>query len=61
MGPIVKISRHSKLQDARKALDKLAEKSRKKSGKTLADYYGKMQGVYGDCLIYQKKVRNEWQ
>jgi hypothetical protein len=61
MGTVVKISKHSKPQDARKALDKLAEKGRKKPRKTLADYYGKMPGIYGDGLTYQKKVRDEWQ
>ncbi len=61
MGTIVKISKHSKPQDARKALAKLAEKTRKKTGKTLADYYGKMPGFYGDGLTYQKKLRDEWQ
>jgi hypothetical protein len=31
MGTVVKISKHSKPQDARKALDKLFEKSQKKT------------------------------
>jgi hypothetical protein len=61
MGTIIKISRNSSQQDARKALDKLAKKTRKKPAKTLADYYGKLPGIYGDGLTYQKKIRDEWQ
>lgn len=55
MGTVIKISKHSKPQNTRKALDKLFEKSYKKPRKTLADYYGKMPGIYGDGLTYQKK------
>jgi hypothetical protein len=55
MGTVVKISKHSKPKDARKALYKLAEKKRRKPRKTLADYYCKMPGIYGDGLTYQKR------
>lgn len=26
----------------------------------LIDYYGKLKGVFGNGLEYQKKVRDEW-
>ncbi len=61
MGTIIRISKNSTQQDARIALDKFAAKARKKSTKTLANYYGKLPGIYGDGLAYQKKIRNEWQ
>ena len=28
---------------------------------TIKDYYGKLEGAFGDGLEYQKKVRNDWQ
>ncbi len=59
MGIIVKISAKSSTEQTQKALRKLA-KTRTKKKKVLADFYGKMPGVYGDGLEYQKKVRNEW-
>lgn len=59
MGVIIKISRKSKPEETRKALDKLASKRNKKL-KKLSDFYGKMRGVYGDALEYQKKIRDEW-
>ncbi len=60
MGIIVKISKNSTAQTTRKALDKLVKARNKQPKKTLADFYGKMPGVYGDGLAYQKKVRDEW-
>lgn len=54
MGLIIRISKENKIEDARKALNDLSKKSRKKS-KTLADFYGKMPGAFGDGLAYQKK------
>lgn len=59
MGVIVKISKKSKPEETRKALEKLAGQ-RKKRSKKLSDFYGKMKGVYGDGLEYQKKIRDEW-
>ncbi len=61
MGTVIRISKNSKPEQTLKSLEKLAAKTRKKPHKTLADFYGKMPGVYGDGLTYQKKVRNEWQ
>jgi len=59
MGVVIKISRKSKPEETRKALEKLANKRKKKS-KKLLDFYGKMKGAYGDPLEYQKKIRDEW-
>jgi len=59
MGIIVKISAKNSSEQTQKTLRKLA-KTRAKKKKTLTDFYGKMPGVYGDGLEYQKKVRNEW-
>lgn len=39
--------------------DKLLHDPKKKK-KTLADFYGKLSGTFGDGLAYQKNVRNEW-
>jgi hypothetical protein len=61
MGVIVRISKHSKAEETRKALDMLNKKNGRKKSKSLADFYGKLQGAYGDGLNYQKKLRNEWQ
>lgn len=59
MGMIIKISRKSKPEETRKALDRLVSQ-RKKKGKKLSDFYGKMKGIYGNGLTYQKKIRDEW-
>jgi hypothetical protein len=59
MGMVVKISTKNNSKETQKALRKLAE-SRTKKKKTLSDFYGKMPGVYGDGIEYQKKVRDEW-
>ncbi len=59
MGVVIKISKKSKPEETRKALDKLAN-TRKKGSIKLSDFYGKMKGVYGDGLEYQKKIRDEW-
>jgi hypothetical protein len=59
MGVVIKISKKSKPEDTRNALNKLASK-RAKGHKTLAEFYGKMKGAYGNGLDYQKKMRDEW-
>lgn len=61
MGHVIKISRKSKPDAIRKALDKLASVRRKKHQRSLADFYGAAPAIYGDGLNYQKKQRNEWQ
>ena len=59
MGVIIKIGRKSKPEDTNKALAKLVKK-RKKRGRNLSEFYGKLKGVYGDGITYQKKIRDEW-
>ncbi len=61
MGVVVRISKHSQIEETRKALDMLNKKNRRKKSKSLTDFYGKLPGTYGDGLGYQKKIRNEWQ
>jgi len=56
---IIRISSKNKPEETKKALDRLAH-SRKRKRKKLSDFYGKMPGVYGDGLAYQKKMRDEW-
>ncbi|MCU0357804.1 MAG: hypothetical protein MUE95_09500 [Cyclobacteriaceae bacterium] len=56
---VVRISKRSKPEETRKALEKLA-RSRKKKKTGVAAFYGKLKGAYGDPLAYQKKVRDEW-
>lgn len=60
MGVIIRISKESKKEQTTKALEILTRKSKKKTSKTIADFYGKLKGAYGDGLAYQKKLRNEW-
>jgi hypothetical protein len=57
---IVRISSKDKPEKTRKALEKLAT-ARRKKGRTLADFYGKLPGIFGNGLTYQKKVRDEWE
>lgn len=61
MGTILKIKKESSLEESRKALEKLQKTRSKKTGKSLKDFYGKMPGIFGNGLIYQKKLRDEWQ
>lgn len=56
---VVRISSKSKPEEAQKALERMA-RARKKNKKKLIDFYGKLPGLYGDGLTYQKKVRDEW-
>lgn len=59
MGRIIKISAKSNLKEIEIALQKLV-KNRMKGKKKLADFYGKMPGIYGNGIEYQKKIRGEW-
>lgn len=61
MGQLIKISRKSKPEATRKALDKLRAVKRKKGRQSLADFYGAAPKLYEDGLTYQKKQRHEWQ
>lgn len=56
---IIRISKRTKPEEAKRALDKLA-RSRKRKAKKLADFYGKKKGIYGDPIQYQKEIRDEW-
>ncbi|MCW5909905.1 MAG: hypothetical protein KIT62_02465 [Cyclobacteriaceae bacterium] len=56
---VIKISAKSKPEETKKALERMA-RAQKKHRKKLSDFYGKLPGLYGDGLEYQKKVRDEW-
>ncbi len=56
---IIRISAKSKPDKTKKALEKMAL-ARKKSNAKLGDFYGKLPGVFGDGLAYQKRLRDEW-
>jgi len=53
---VITINKDTKPEEIDKELKKLP-KSKKKS---LSSFYGKLKGVFGDGLEYQKKIRNEW-
>lgn len=57
---VIRITRKSKPEETRAALDKLVNKRRKKRSKKLSEFYGKMKGAFGNGLQYQKKMRDEW-
>jgi hypothetical protein len=54
---VITINKDTKSEEIAAALKKL-DQTKKKSG--LSAYYGKLKGVFGDGLQYQKKVRDEW-
>ena len=54
---VITVNKHTKAKEIDAALKSL-EKSQQ--SKKLSSFYGKLKGVYGDALEYQKKVRNEW-
>lgn len=43
-----------------KALAKIKTKRKKKRGLDVSKVSGKLKGVFGDPVEYQKKVRSEW-
>ena len=45
-------------KDLDKELKKLSEL--KKKNHSINQFAGKLKGVFGDGLNYQKKIRNEW-
>jgi hypothetical protein len=55
---VVIIKKDATKEDIEKAIKMLDESLPKKQ--RLADFYGKLKGVFGDGLEYQKKIRNEW-
>jgi hypothetical protein len=54
----IHINSNSSPNDLEKELKKLSES--KKNSNSLAQFAGKLKGVFGDGLDYQKKLRNEW-
>jgi len=60
MGLIIKVSKNDTPEQTIKALDKLSKKNKATKNKSLAAFYGKLKGVFGDGLTYQKQMRNEW-
>ena len=59
MGVVIKVSKNNTKEQTLKALDKLAKKNKAGKSKSLENFYGKMPGVFGDGLTYQKQMRNE--
>lgn len=55
---VVVINKDATPKDIEKALKKLNKAMPKKP--LLSDFYGKLKGVFGDGLAYQKSIRNEW-
>mgnify|MGYP006284158125 CR=1 FL=1 len=50
-------------EEINKKIEQLYQKMNRKPNKkkyNLLDYVGKLKGVYGDGLTYQKEIRNEW-
>lgn len=60
MGVVIKISKNTDRTEVIKALQKLHEKQKSNTQKTLADFYGLLPDAFPDGLEYQKKMRNEW-
>ncbi len=56
---IINLSRNSTSKEAAEALKKLVKKNTRQ--KTLKVYFGKLPGIFGDGLEFQKKARNEWE
>jgi hypothetical protein len=53
---IIRLDKNSKPEEINQKLESLAKNKRK----SMAEFSGKLKGVFGDGLTYQKKVRNEW-
>ena len=53
---VITINKDTKAEEINKAIKQLP-KSKKKD---LSSFYGKLKGVFGDGLEYQKKMRDEW-
>jgi hypothetical protein len=52
---VITINKDTKTEEIDKALKKLT-----KSIKTMNSFYGKLTGVFGDGMEYQKQIRGEW-
>ncbi|MEO6850439.1 MAG: hypothetical protein ABI203_00680 [Mucilaginibacter sp.] len=55
---VVTINKNTNSKEIDEALKKL--EGSKKNKKTVNSFYGKLKGVFGDAMEYQKKVRDEW-
>lgn len=55
---VVVIKKNAKKEEIAEALKKLQELTNKKPA--LSDFFGKMQGAFGNALQYQQTIRNEW-
>ena len=50
-----------KKRDTKKEIKAAVKRFNKKAKRpVLSDFYGKLKGKFGDGLIYQKEIRNEW-
>ncbi len=57
----VYIKKTDSAEEIKRKIDKVLNANRKtKKQFDPFKYLGKLKGVYGDGLAYQKKVRNEW-
>lgn len=54
---VVIINKDADQEEINAALKKIKSNPEKPK---LMDFYGKMKGKFGDGLLYQKKLRNEW-
>ena len=57
---VVKIKKPLVKDKMEKAEKKLLEKGTEK-GFNAKKFSGKLKGVFGDAVSYQKKIRNEWE
>ena len=57
---VIKIKKPLTKAKLEKAEKKLLEKRAKLKGFDAKKISGKLKGVFGDPVVYQKKVRNEW-
>jgi len=57
---IVTVRKNSRADKIQSDLKKLSGRNKTSRKKRLADFYGKLKGVYGDGLEYQKQQRSEW-
>ena len=60
MGVIIKVSKTDTPAQTLNAVNKLAKKKQTSKAKSLAEFYGKLPGAFGDGLTCQKQMRNQW-
>lgn len=58
---IVNIKKPITVEKIEKAFAKLSKKREEKKGFDSLKHAGKLKGVFGDALKYQKAMRNEWE